>query len=267
MLRDLLRSHVEGGTDNFADAGMAGFTGRTGDAEVDQHHSVAGFDEQIRRLDIAMYDARDMRGMQGERSLDDHLQGPRRVEAAGAGDLVGQRLTVDVSHDQVRHPPPAGMVDLAVVVDLHDAGMVQRGQGAGFGLESGPEGGVRAYMVTQQLDRHYPGEHGVGRSPHFTHPAGGNLIIKAVPALKHISRNQHTMVLPIAARLKPKRTSDGLSARPDLVPASAVRSRCRRPSLCRGASSACVAHVPLYPVASLVWRSRPRRMVARPCAR
>ena len=73
-----LRRHVRQRAQRVARRGQALLAGRAGQAEVDQVHEVPVGDQDVRRLDVPVDQARFVSGIQRRRDLLDHLDRERR---------------------------------------------------------------------------------------------------------------------------------------------------------------------------------------------
>jgi hypothetical protein len=114
-------------------------------------------------------DALLVRGIERVRDLDrdvDHAFDRERLR----GELVGERLTVEVLHHEER----LSLV-LADVVHRTDARMVQRRCGARLPFESTHRVGVAESILLDELDRNRSAEACVFTSIDHTHPARSNL--------------------------------------------------------------------------------------------
>ena len=94
-------------------------------------------DEDVVRLEIAVDDARPMRGREGATDAGhDHGQ-RRRAQHALPSDALGERLALEVLHRDIRH----AFVD-AVVEDLHDVDAAEPCRGLSLDEEAGEEAGL-----------------------------------------------------------------------------------------------------------------------------
>ncbi len=100
------------------------------ESEVREHRASVLMYEDVRRLEVAMHDARVMRVLQTITDLAQIPPRSQRVERSAVQD-VAQRAAADQGHGQERSP-----VDDFEVIDGKDVGMVEFGQGLGLGLES-----------------------------------------------------------------------------------------------------------------------------------
>ena len=123
----LLRRHVGGCShhDTLPRAGNRGHVrlrcGRPalGEAEIEDFHVVARPDEDVGGFDIAVDDARGVRGVQRVGDLRAHVEGCVQAQRTG-GEPIFQRRALQILHDDERPP-----VLLADVVDGADVRVVQ----------------------------------------------------------------------------------------------------------------------------------------------
>ena len=134
----LLRRHVGGGShhDALSRAGNRGHVrlvrGRRphlGEAEIEHLHVIARADEDVGGLDVAVDDARGMRGVQRVGDLDAHVEHRGQAQRTG-GEPILQRRALQILHDDERPP-----VLLADVVDGADVRVVQRRRRLRFARE------------------------------------------------------------------------------------------------------------------------------------
>ena len=125
----LLRRHVGGGShhDTLPCAGNRGHVrlrcGRRshlGEAEIEHFHAIARPDEDVGGFDVAVDDARAMRGVQRVGDLGAHVEGGVQAQRTG-GEPILQRRALQILHDDERPP-----VLLADVVDGADVRVVER---------------------------------------------------------------------------------------------------------------------------------------------
>ena len=162
------------------------------DAEIGDLHGAARREQQVSRLDVAMDHPGGVRGLQSGRGLSQDVHGPAVIQRA-AGQHGLQRRPLVRLHHQVRRLP-AGWLD--EVEDLRD---VLVGQARGVPrLGAEPGQGIPALGVVrlQQLDRHRPGQDGVGRAPHLPVPAVADLLLEYVPSAEYRSSQGHQRTLP-----------------------------------------------------------------------
>ena len=150
----MLRGHVAGRSDDLAaqrlsrslvqllgqaevgDLGLVTFVvpRLVGTAQRDGLRTVAGNQEHVGRLEIAMNDAALVSGVHGPGQRSHELGRGTRLLRCGLQDL-GQAAALDELQRQVR---PAFVV--SDLVDLDNVRMLQAGDGLGFGAKTGPLG-------------------------------------------------------------------------------------------------------------------------------
>ncbi|MFT3768182.1 MAG: hypothetical protein QM820_22250 [Minicystis sp.] len=176
---ELLRAHVGGRADHHprlgqrgADARDLGVAQHLGDAEV-EHLDEEGIslaalgDEDVVRLDVAVDDAVLVGALQGAAHLLHQRLGGGEAEAAAALEQLGEGEAAEQLHHEVRD----GVVDGAVVHDLHHVRVRDARGGAGLALEAGDERGVaRGALGADELHRDVGLERDVTRRPHDPHP-------------------------------------------------------------------------------------------------
>ena len=103
--------------------------------------------------------------------IDDFLCGHRSTEQA-----LAQVFTLDEFHDE-----EAGVMGCFESVDAGDAGVLQRGQGAGFAVEAGQPLRIPGHFGGENLDGDVPAELGVAGAVHLAHAAfaegGGDFVV------------------------------------------------------------------------------------------
>jgi hypothetical protein len=149
---------------------------RLGDAEVGDHHAAVAAQQDVRRLDVAVDDARMVGRGQRVCGLSDDRHGLRRFERA----LLVEPLTQRRPAHELHHDGLDAVV-AARVVDRHDRRVRQPGGRDCFGAEAGEERLVRREVRMEDLDRHLAGEDLVRRLPHLRHPTGRDQVIEPVP--------------------------------------------------------------------------------------
>ena len=164
------------------------------DTEIGDLDDAARSKQQVARLDVAMDHPGGVRGLQAGRGLGHDVHGPAGFQrAAGQHGLQGR--AVDQFHHQVRRLPVGR---LTVVKNLRD---VLMGQAAGLprlGAEPGQHLATLRVAGVQQLDRHGPGQHGIGRAPYLAVPAVADLLLKCVTSAEYRSSQGHQRSLPPA---------------------------------------------------------------------
>jgi hypothetical protein len=123
-----------------------------------------------------VHDTGIVRGLQREPGLPDDVERAIGRQPAEAREQCRQRLAVDVLHDEERH-----VADFAVIEDVRDAGMRQRGGVFRFGPEPVQEPWVGGVLRFQHLDRDPAIEDDVAGAPDLTHAADGDTLFQRVP--------------------------------------------------------------------------------------
>ena len=151
-----------------------------GEPEVEHLRVPPGQDEDVVRLDVAVDDARGVRGAQRVCDLDRELEHPlgRRPSR---GKLRLQRLALQVFLHDESHP----RVVLANVVDGGDVRMVETRRGAGLALEPHHAVRIDGELGRQDLDRHLPVEARVMGQPDLAHAALAELFENLVRPQPH----------------------------------------------------------------------------------
>jgi hypothetical protein len=138
---------------------------RFGQAEVQQFGS-GGRQHNVSRLEIAVHNAGAMGFFQRVANLyaalQRLLQGQRALRQAGI-----QTLALDKFHHEI-----VSAILVANIMQHTNMGMVQRGNGAGFALETLLGLRVRGKMCGQDFDGDGAVEPGIARPIHFAHAAG-----------------------------------------------------------------------------------------------
>ena len=119
-------------------------------------------------------------GLERRGGLRDQLHGGLGGDAGEPGEQPVERLAVDEPHHQVGGRPIARHVADAVVVDVHDAGVVDRGHRTGLPLEARGEAGIVHAAGQQHFDGDGAGQDGVLASPHLAHAAGTETDVQPV---------------------------------------------------------------------------------------
>src|SRR5271157_3649167 len=130
--------------------------------------------ENIGGLDVAMDDARLMRGVQRLGDVNSQRQQQFRFQRTAA-DAMPQRHSIEEFH---RNERPAAL--LVNVVDGADVGMVQRRGGASFAPEALQRLPVVSQIVGKELEGDEAAKTGVLGLIHHTHPAATELLDDAV---------------------------------------------------------------------------------------
>jgi len=105
---------------------------RAGQAEIGELYASVCGDEDVRGLDVAVDHTLAMEQLQRVANLADDLQNHGRFYAHAVDGLV-QVGAIDELHDEIQTP----CVRLPKIIHRNDAWMLQLGQGAGLGVETG----------------------------------------------------------------------------------------------------------------------------------
>lgn len=168
----LFGSHIQGGAEHLAGGREASARRSARDTKIGDSDPAVGPEHQIGRLHVPVHDLAQVRHVQGLQRLGDNLQRfPNRQNSPLLMDL-GEGSPVNELHHDVREPGSrAGIRLLAVVVDIDNPGMRERGKSLGFPAEPSGESRVLKMPRQQDLDRYLPVQHpGPRRSS--TRPAG-----------------------------------------------------------------------------------------------
>ena len=132
-------------------------------------------DENIRGLDVAVNDARAVRGIQRVGDFDAEREQRLQLQAAMPGESLLQRGAF-----QILHRDEGAAVLLADVMNGADVGMIQRGGGSSLAAEPAQRLPVPSEFVGQELERDEAAEPGVLRFVNDTHSAAAKLLDDAV---------------------------------------------------------------------------------------
>nr|WP_252976106.1 hypothetical protein [Janibacter melonis] len=133
-------------------------------------------DEDVRRLDVAVHDARRVGGDEGGGELGAEVGRAARSQRSAGAHRLGEGRPVDVLHDE-----PRGPAVLDDVVDGDDVGVVERGCVPRLAHRAARAVVGLAGEGTELLDRHVPAEPLVAGQPHDTHAASPDGPLGAVP--------------------------------------------------------------------------------------
>ena len=154
---------------------------RAGDTEVHDLHRAGIRDHHVRRLDIAVNNARFVGKVQGIAYLRHHRGGVVKAHLAGVLDDVAQRLSVYALHHDVRHG--AFLVgSLASVVHSDDRRVVQLRCVLRLAAETLQEGLVARQVGAHHLHSDIATQQLIGSSVDVGHTAGADGGAKAVSA-------------------------------------------------------------------------------------
>lgn len=165
---NLFGGHVVDGAKDHAGAGQPGAiagSDQLGQTEIGDLHPAATVEQDVLGLDVAVDDAGVMGVLQRIAQLRYHRQGLARTQPAGAQHLA-QRRAFDQLHHQIA--PFAGPAD---IVDRHQIGMIEPGQGQGLAFEPSGERRIAAQLGGQDFQGHRPVEPFLPRAIHRTHAA------------------------------------------------------------------------------------------------
>ena len=145
---------------------VSGFLGveRLDDAEVAELRVVLLVEKDVRGLDVAVHDPRLVDHLERLEHRSDDAERPLHTERSGAKHQIAERA----SGKQLHHQHPRLHVD---VVDRHDRGVPQTGDGARFALEARRSGLVVVERGVERLDRHLPAQLPVERADDVAHAA------------------------------------------------------------------------------------------------
>jgi hypothetical protein len=132
-------------------------------------------DEDVGRLDIAVNDARAVRGVQRGGDFDAERQQLFHFQTGMPGEALPQRGSL-----QILHGDEGAAILLADVVNGADVWMIQRGRGASLALEPAQRLAVVGQVVCQELENYGATEPRVLRSVDHTHSASAKLLDDAV---------------------------------------------------------------------------------------
>src|SRR5262249_39458723 len=122
--------------------------------------------QDVRRLDVAMYEPLFVRGGETFGRLHADAEGLRHAEGAMPVELVLQRDAVDALHDEIRR-----LGFFLHLIDAHDVLVFDRGGGAGLADETLSGGAIGRVGRREHLDGHYPVQLLVERLEHRSESA------------------------------------------------------------------------------------------------
>ena len=153
---------------------VCGRRSHLGEAEIEHFHAIARADEDVGGFDVAVDDARGMRGVQRVGNLDAHVE--QRVQAQRTGgEPILQRRALQILHDDERPP-----VLLADVVDRADVRVVQRRRRLRFAREPAQRLWIPRELFGDELERHRTAQPRVFGLVHDAHAAATQLLDDAV---------------------------------------------------------------------------------------
>ena len=177
----------------FVRAGSA-LAHELGDAEVEELDATVDGDEQVVGLDVAVDDARPVRGGEPARDLGgDGERGAHRQRTAG--EPRAQRLALEQLRDQVRHalgPPDVEHDEQVRMGDRADRARLLR--------EPAEPLLVRAELGRQDLDGDGAADARIARSPHLAHATRAERCLDDVRAERCTGRDVHGAILASRGR-------------------------------------------------------------------
>ena len=198
----LFRAHVGGRPVHGRRAQIDVGVGDLGKAEVGDIRVLVAVEKDVGRFEIAVDDAGAMSLIECGRQLTDD---PERLREWQRPELeaVRQASAGHVPHHQIRLP-----VVFAEVMDRHDRGVFERGDGLSFTQEARFEARVMQQLTWQHLDRDVAVEVGVARAVDDGHAATPDLaqnlvapdLVHARPATRSRVRSDKT---PLKTSRKP----------------------------------------------------------------
>ena len=123
----LFGRQVLGGTHDHARGGQVDLVSRAGDAEVGQLHHAVRANEDVRRLDVAVHDARACGSTERHRDLHEDRQEVFGLNACATAQIVRQRVAVDEFHDD-----PADAVFFTRILGVRNVRVRDRHRVAGL---------------------------------------------------------------------------------------------------------------------------------------
>ena len=146
-----------------------------GEAEVCDVHVLAGVEQDVGRLHVAVDEAARVRRVQRARDLRADPDGPCRVERPFAAQQHCQIAPLDVAHGQVE-----AAVYVARVVDRDGVRVLERRCQLALAQEPFTEALVQSQLRGDELDRHRPLQPAVIRPVDDSHPALADQLFQPV---------------------------------------------------------------------------------------
>ncbi len=173
---------------------------RPGDPEVHQDDRPVVADEDVAGFDVTVDDARVVGDLERLGDPADDAERVGGAELAPQAEEARQRLAVDELHDEVGDGGVA-VVDLAVVVDLDDAGALHDGDGARLAPEALAEAAVVDEVGQEDLDGDGAPQDRVRALPDVAHAAAADAAFEPVPPVQdvaclEVARAQHPALSP-----------------------------------------------------------------------
>ena len=174
----MLRTHVARRAGHIALGEAAIRLAHLRNAEVGNERPAGPpLEQDVGRLDVAMHDAVLMRVGERPGHLLQHPHGLVGRQGPGAADPLGERLALDVPHDEER--------ELAVLLDRmnrHDVRMGEPRGGPRLAEESRPPPRLGGLRRRQELHGHRAIQRQIPREIDHPHPAPAQLAHQGVPA-------------------------------------------------------------------------------------
>ena len=166
---ELLGRHVGRGPEGGAGRGQTRLVGGLADVddpEVGEVDEVAGGQQDVRRLDVAVDDAGPVRRVERVGDLLDDADGPFRWQRAVGGEQGSQVAAPDQAHVDEH-----ALLDHAEVVDRDDVRGVETGGDPGLAAEALADVGIVLVVGQEPLERDRALAHGVEGLVDLAHPA------------------------------------------------------------------------------------------------
>ena len=156
-----------------------------GQPEVKHLNQTGLFDDDVRRLQVAVNDPHGMSVRKRFRNLDRVSESNIRGQSTGLDRLVERRPSDELHDHEVR------AVLGTNVVDHTDIWMLQRADGLGFLRKPRPHVRVRTQVSGKNLDRDFSLEPRVARPIHLSHPARSQQGLNFVRTKLRARRESH----------------------------------------------------------------------------
>ncbi len=145
---DALRGHVLRGPEDLPHAGEARVLLREGDPEVEQLHAIAGEDEDVLGLEIAVDDVEVVSAGERAGHLDPDRQGAPEGHAA-----LADRLREGRAREQLHHHVRDAVLGVAVIHDLDDVGVNEPAAVLDLAQEALAQRRILGELRVQELQR------------------------------------------------------------------------------------------------------------------
>ena len=162
----LLGRHVAEAAHERARAGDVGPVGDVGHAQIGELHGALVSEQDVGRLDVAVDDAARVDRIQGGRDPFENPQGLIWTHPAARSQEIGQRLPLDVLHDDHQ----VAVVLCVGVVDGDEVGVIQGCPDQRLTLE--PQQTIRIAGAVDALERDFAAKQRVLCKRHSGHAAG-----------------------------------------------------------------------------------------------